>query len=117
MRGVFYFVGDATVVDEALDIAKVVAVAVGTCDSTTKVSKCTGKEGENGTSLLFLRRFWLDRCCLKNGFVKLLWRQHFSADERRTWGVRYFRCAGEVGVGIRRTGCSNCGTDLEFHDV
>ena len=71
MRGVFYFVGDATVVDEALDIAKVVAVAVRTCDSATKVSK-SEKEGENSTSLLFLRRFWLNRCCLKNGCVKRL---------------------------------------------
>jgi hypothetical protein len=35
--GVFYFVGDATVVDEPLDIAKVVAVAVGTCDSVQKL--------------------------------------------------------------------------------
>jgi len=58
-------------VDEALDIAEVVAVAVGTCDSATKVSKSPGK-GENGTSLPFLRRFWLDRCCLKNGCVKRL---------------------------------------------
>ena len=33
MGGEFDFVSDATVIDEALDIAKVVAVAVGTGDS------------------------------------------------------------------------------------
>ena len=37
MRSVFYFVGNATVVDEPLDIAKVVSVTVGTCDSATKL--------------------------------------------------------------------------------
>jgi hypothetical protein len=37
VRSVFYFVGNATVVDEPLDIAKVVSVTVGTCDSATKL--------------------------------------------------------------------------------
>jgi hypothetical protein len=35
--GVFYFMGDATVIYEALDIAEVVAIAVGTGYSTIRM--------------------------------------------------------------------------------